>query len=91
MIQSLTIANFKSILRETIELSNVNVFIGENGCGKTNVLEAVAIQRLFVVKRTDNGDTKTEQIMFKPTAQNKEFKLSELWMRGYLGGLPHTF
>ncbi len=48
-------------------------------------------QRLFVVKRTDNGDTKTEQIMFKPTAQNKEFKLSELWMRGYLGGLPHTF
>jgi predicted ATPase len=48
-------------------------------------------QRLYVVKRTDKGDTKTEQIVFKPTAQNKDFKLSELWMRGYLGGLPNHF
>ncbi len=43
MIKELKIANFKSIVNETIELSNVNVFIGENGCGKTNILEAVAM------------------------------------------------
>ena len=42
MIQELKITNFKSIINETIELSNVNIFIGENGCGKTNILEAVA-------------------------------------------------
>lgn len=42
MIRELKIANFKSIINETIELSNVNIFIGENGCGKTNILEAVA-------------------------------------------------
>ncbi len=42
MITEITIKNYKSILSETIPLSNVNVFIGENGCGKTNILEAVA-------------------------------------------------
>jgi predicted ATPase len=41
MITDLHIKNFKSIADETISLSNVNVFIGENGCGKTNILEAV--------------------------------------------------
>ncbi len=42
MIKEIKITNFKSIVNETIELSNVNVFIGENGCGKTNILEAIA-------------------------------------------------
>jgi AAA15 family ATPase/GTPase len=43
MIRELTIKNYKSILDHTIELGRVNVFIGENGCGKTNILEAVAM------------------------------------------------
>lgn len=30
-------------LDHTIELGRINVFIGENGCGKTNILEAVAM------------------------------------------------
>jgi predicted ATPase len=46
-------------------------------------------QRLFVVKRTDDGYTKVERIKIKPKAENSESKkLSELWMSGYLGGLP---
>jgi predicted ATPase len=43
MIHELTIKNYKSILDHTIELGRINVFIGENGCGKTNILEAVAM------------------------------------------------
>jgi energy-coupling factor transporter ATP-binding protein EcfA2 len=43
MIRQLTIKNYKSILAHTIELGRINVFIGENGCGKTNILEAVAM------------------------------------------------
>jgi AAA15 family ATPase/GTPase len=43
MIRELTIKNYKSILDHTIELGRINVFIGENGCGKTNILEAVAM------------------------------------------------
>ena len=41
MLRELTIKNYKSILDHTIELGRINVFIGENGCGKTNILEAV--------------------------------------------------
>ena len=48
-------------------------------------------QRLFVVKRTDDGNTKVERIKLKPQVEGKELKLSEMWMRGYLGGLPNNF
>lgn len=41
MLKEITIKNFKSIANDTIELGRVNVFIGENGCGKSNILEAV--------------------------------------------------
>jgi len=50
-------------------------------------------QRLFVVSRSDAGHTVTKRIKLKPEAKGKEpkLKLSELWMRGYLGGLPQRF
>ncbi len=43
MLTKIEIENFKSIYKESIELGRVNVFIGENGCGKTNILEAVGM------------------------------------------------
>lgn len=43
MIRTFTIKNYKSIQAATIELGRINIFIGENGAGKTNVLEAVAM------------------------------------------------
>lgn len=43
MIRTLTIKNYKSLLDHSLELGRINVFIGENGCGKTNILEAVAL------------------------------------------------
>lgn len=45
-------------------------------------------QHLFVVKRTDEGHTKVERIKLKPEVKDEPLKLSELWMRGYLGALP---
>lgn len=44
--------------------------------------------RLFVVKRNDNGHTILERIKIKPEEESN-LKLSEMWMRGYLGGLPN--
>ena len=41
MIQSVKIRNYKSIRELRLELGRVNVIIGENGCGKTNILEAI--------------------------------------------------
>lgn len=35
------IQNFKSIQRCDIALSEINTFLGENGTGKTNLLEAI--------------------------------------------------
>lgn len=42
-VSKVVIKNFKSIIDSEIELGRINVFIGENGCGKSNVLEAIAL------------------------------------------------
>ncbi len=47
--------------------------------------------RLFEVKRLDNGSTKTRRIKFKPEIQNEQYKLSELWTRGFLGAISQNF
>ena len=43
MIREVKIQNYKSIERLDLELGRINVLIGENGCGKTNILEAIAL------------------------------------------------
>ncbi len=47
--------------------------------------------RLFEVKRTDNGDTKTRRIELKPEVKNNDYKLSDLWTRGFLGAISENF
>ncbi len=54
MLQEITIKNFKSIANDTIELGRVNVFIGENGCGKSNILEAVGFASAGIENRLEN-------------------------------------
>lgn len=46
MINKIEIKNFKSIEELSLELGRINVIIGENGCGKTNILEAIAFAAL---------------------------------------------
>ena len=43
MIQIIKIEGFKSILSMTLELARVNCFIGANGVGKSNILEAIGV------------------------------------------------
>lgn len=43
MIRTIHIDGFKSIHAETIALGRVNCFIGANGVGKSNVLEAIGV------------------------------------------------
>ena len=45
-------------------------------------------QRLFVVRRNDEGYTKAKRIEFK---SNRKMKLSEIWTNGFIGGLPENF
>ncbi len=60
MISRLDIENFKSIYKESIELGRVNVFIGENGCGKTNILEA-----LGMISVAKHGELKNDYLALK--------------------------
>ena len=43
MIKTISIENYKSVLNLNLELGWINVFIGANGSGKSNILEAIAM------------------------------------------------
>ena len=54
MIGEVRIENYKSIQKLKLELGRVNVLIGENGCGKSNMLEAIALASAAVDNKLDN-------------------------------------
>ncbi|MCL1472421.1 AAA family ATPase [Argonema antarcticum] len=86
MIKEICIENYKSIQELKIELGRVTVLIGENGCGKTNILEAIALSSAAASDKLDNeflasrGIRVTEsQFMrsaFNIDNLNKEIKIS---------------
>lgn len=45
---------------------------------------------LFVVERSDEGDTRINELKIKP-ATERRMKLSEMWMNGLIGGVPEEF
>jgi len=47
-LEKLTIKNFKSIREQTLALGRLNVFIGANGSGKSNLIEAFRFLREIV-------------------------------------------
>ena len=49
-IQRVHVKNFRSLVDETIELSDYNFFVGKNDSGKSNVLKAL---NLFFNNKTD--------------------------------------
>ena len=52
IIKSIRIKNFRSIRNELIEAKNMNIFVGLNDAGKSNVLKAL---NLFFNGQTDYG------------------------------------
>ena len=54
MIRKLRINNYKSLHDLTLEVGRFNVFIGENGCGKSNLLEAIALAGAAEADKLDN-------------------------------------
>jgi predicted ATPase len=44
-LEKLTIQNFKSIREQTLELERLNIFIGANGAGKSNLMQAFRLLR----------------------------------------------
>lgn len=54
MIKSIHIKNYKSIQDLSVDFGRFNVIIGENGCGKSNILEAIALAAAAESKKLDN-------------------------------------
>ncbi len=54
MLTELTIKNFKSIRDLTLKPGRVTVLIGENGCGKSNILEALAVAAAAAANKLDH-------------------------------------
>ena len=53
MIESISIKNFKSVVDLKLDLGQFNVLIGENGCGKSNILEGIAFGPAASVNKLD--------------------------------------
>lgn len=53
MLQRIEIERFKSLVDVTLELGRVNVFIGANGSGKSNALEAIGLLGAAMSGRID--------------------------------------
>ena len=53
MINEISIHNFKSIVSLDLELGRFNVIIGPNGCGKSNILEAISFASAAVQNKLD--------------------------------------
>lgn len=54
-LSKVRIKSFKSIVDQTIELGQLNVFIGTNGAGKSNLLEAIGVLSCAIDGRIDYG------------------------------------
>jgi predicted ATPase len=95
MIRELTIKNYKSILDHTIELGRINVFIGENGCGKTNILESVAMAAAAVTDKLTVEELFNRGMrVAKPSIMRSSFPVAsseEIVLRcGYVLEAPNT-
>src|SRR5271154_805448 len=54
MIRKVRVKNYKSIPDLTLALGRVNVLIGANGSGKSNILEAIALGCAAARNKLDN-------------------------------------
>jgi AAA15 family ATPase/GTPase len=62
MIKNIHIKNFKSIFDLNIDVGRINLFIGENGSGKSNLLEALVFVSASEADKLDNEFLSTRGI-----------------------------
>jgi len=62
MISELRINNYKSLHDVTLNVGRFNVLIGENGCGKSNLLEAIAMVAAAEANKLDKGELESRGI-----------------------------
>lgn len=68
MLKRIEITAFKSLVQVTVELGRVNVFIGANGSGKSNLLEAIAVLGAAAAGRVDHESLLYRGVRMGPPA-----------------------
>ena len=79
MLKEVRIENYKSIQKLKLELGRVTVLIGENGCGKSNILEAIALASAAADDKLDNEFLASRGIrVTEPQLMRSAFELENL-------------
>ena len=75
MIERVHIKNFKSIYDLDINVGRINLFIGENGSGKSNLLEALVFVSASQSNKLDNEFLVSRGLRVpKPTLMRSAFE-----------------
>ncbi|MEG4104526.1 AAA family ATPase [Microcoleus sp. S13_C5] len=79
MIGEVRIENYKSIQKLKLEFGRVTVLIGENGCGKSNILEAIALASAAADDKLDNEFLASRGIrVTEPQLMRSAFEIKNL-------------
>ena len=68
-IETIKIENYKSIKKCYLNLSQLNALIGENGCGKTNILEAIKYFYYNLIAESIDNDIYDKNNIFSKTVK----------------------
>lgn len=71
MLRKIEIARFKSIRAADIEFGRVNLFIGGNGAGKSNVLEAIGVVSASLYRGVSDSEMARKGVRLTPPALMK--------------------
>ena len=79
MLKKLTVERFKSIRHAEVELGRVNLFIGGNGAGKSNILEAIGVLSASADRGVGDTDLSRKGVRITPPELMKSaFKSHDL-------------
>ena len=79
MLERLKITRFKTVREETLDLGRVNLFIGGNGTGKSNLLEAIGITSACLGRGLGDSDIGAKGLRLTPPELTKSsFKGEDL-------------
>ena len=79
MLEQLKISRFKTIRDLTLQFGRVNLFIGGNGTGKSNILEAVGLTAACLERGLGDSDIGAKGLRLTPaTLMKSSFKGEEL-------------
>ena len=66
MLEQLKIVRFKSVRGQTLDLGRVNLFIGGNGSGKSNLLEAIGLVSACLGRGLGDSDIRAKGLRITP-------------------------